>query len=81
MTPIPSPTLQQALAMAANALQNLAQMEVIGNVQSSGATTLATNKIIVGDYNTRITNLQSAFTSIMEDGIQVTLIASGTNQP
>ncbi len=64
-----------------NALQNLAQMEVIGNVQTSGATTLASNKIIVGDYATRIANVQSAFTSIMEDGIQVTLISSGTNQP
>jgi hypothetical protein len=64
-----------------NALQNLASLEIIGSVQSSGATTLASNKIIVGDFNTRISNLQSAFTSIMQDGVQVTLISSGTGQP
>jgi Flp pilus assembly protein TadG len=64
-----------------NALQNLATLEVIGSVQSAGATTLASNKIIVGDFNTRITNLQAAFTSIMEDGMQVTLISSGAGKP
>lgn len=64
-----------------NALQNLASLEVIGKVQSSGATTLSSNKIIIGDFNTRITNLQAAFTSIMQDGVQVTLISSGTGQP
>jgi len=64
-----------------NALANLAALEVIGNVQSSGATTLASNKIIVGDFNTRIANLQSAFQSIMQDGIQVTLISSGSGLP
>ncbi|MGL4550138.1 MAG: pilus assembly protein TadG-related protein [Gemmataceae bacterium] len=64
-----------------NALSNLAALEVIGKVQASGATTLAANKIIVGDYNTRIANLQNAFNSIMQDGVQVTLISSGTGQP
>ena len=64
-----------------NALQNLAALEVIGNVQSAGATTLAPNKIIVGDFNTRITNMQSAFSSIMQDGVQVTLLSSGAGKP
>jgi hypothetical protein len=64
-----------------NALQNLAALEVIGNVQSSGATTLASNKIIVGDYNTRITNLQAALKAILQDGVQVTLLSSGAGKP
>ena len=64
-----------------NALQNLAALEVIGSVQSAGATTLAPNKIIVGDFNTRITRLQSAFSSIMQDGVQVTLLSSGPGKP
>jgi len=64
-----------------NALQILADMEVIGKVQSSGATTLASSKIIVGDFNTRINNMQTAFSSIMQDGVQVTLISSGPNLP
>src|SRR5207302_4603417 len=33
-----------------NALQNLATLEVIGGVQSSGATTLASNKIVTGNF-------------------------------
>jgi hypothetical protein len=65
----------------ANALQNLAQMEVIGNVQKTGATTLASNKIIVGPFQTRIDNLQSAFASIMQDGVAVTLLSGGAGQP
>jgi hypothetical protein len=64
-----------------DALSNLAQLEVIGKVQSAGATTLASNKIIVGDFNTRISNLQSAFSSIMQDGVQVTLLSSGAGKP
>ena len=64
-----------------NALSNLAAMEVIGSVQPSGATTLASSKIIYGSFNTRISNLQTAFTTIVEDGIQLTLVSSGTNLP
>jgi Flp pilus assembly protein TadG len=58
------------------ALQNLATFEVIGNVQKSGATTLAANKIITGPFQTRIQNMQAAFQGIMQDGIQVTLIST-----
>jgi hypothetical protein len=64
-----------------NALQILADFEVIGGIQSAGATTLSSNKIIVGDFNTRIKNLQSAFSSIMQDGVAVTLLASGPGLP
>lgn len=63
------------------ALANLAQLEVIGSVQPNGATTLPANKIIIGDYNTRITSLQSALSRIMQDGVQVTLISSGSGKP
>jgi Flp pilus assembly protein TadG len=64
-----------------NALQNLANLEVIGNVQTGSPTTLASNKIITGNFNTRISLLQSAFSTIMQDGVQVTLLASGPGQP
>ena len=55
-----------ASANKTNALQSLADLEVIGKVQSSGAATLSSNKIIVGDFNTRITNLQTALNTIMQ---------------
>jgi Flp pilus assembly protein TadG len=64
-----------------NALQNLATLEVIGSVQTAGATTLAPNKIITGPFQTRIDNLQAAFTGIMQDGVQVTLIPSRAGAP
>jgi Flp pilus assembly protein TadG len=64
-----------------NALQNLASLEVIGGIQSSGATTLASNKIVTGTYATRIANLQAALSAIMQDGVQVSLIASGSGKP
>jgi Flp pilus assembly protein TadG len=64
-----------------NALQNLATLEVIGGVQQSGATTLAPNKIVTGNFSTRIADLQAAFAGIMQDGIQVTLVSSGSGQP
>jgi hypothetical protein len=64
-----------------NALQNLANLEVIGNVQTGSPTTIASNKIIVGNFNTRISLMQSAFNTIMQDGMQVTLISSGSGLP
>jgi hypothetical protein len=70
-----------ASASKTNALSNLAALEVIGKVQSSGATTLAANKIITGNYNSRITKLQAAFALIMQDGVQVSLLSSGTGEP
>jgi Flp pilus assembly protein TadG len=63
-----------------NALSNLAALEVIGKVQPPGATTLASDKIIVGDFNTRITRLQAALNSILQDGVQVSLISSAPNR-
>jgi hypothetical protein len=64
-----------------NALQNLAQLEVIGSVQPAGATTLSPDKIVTGSFNTRITDLQNAFRNIMRDGVSVTLISSGPGKP
>lgn len=64
-----------------NALQNLANLEVIGKVQKSGATTLSSKKIVVGNFANRIANLQTAFSGIMQDGVQVTLISSGSGLP
>jgi hypothetical protein len=51
----------------------------LNNVQINGKTTTAggsleSYKIIVGDYNTRIANLRTAFERIMQGGVQVTLI-------
>jgi hypothetical protein len=37
---------------------------------------LASNKIVTGNFQTRIQNMQAAFQGIMQDGIQVTLIST-----
>jgi hypothetical protein len=58
---------QAALAFVLNVQKN-------GNTSSSSDTSIESYKIITGDYNTRITNLQQAFQRIMQSGIQVSLI-------
>lgn len=65
---------------APTALQLLHNFESLGSVQptSGGATptSIDSNKIIYGNYTTRITKLQAAFQTIMQDAVQVTLISS-----
>jgi hypothetical protein len=61
-----------------NALSLLQNLQYIGGKaggeQPSPATPLAPYKLIVGTSDQRISALQQAFTTIMQDGVQVTLI-------
>jgi Flp pilus assembly protein TadG len=61
-----------------NALNLLQNFQYIGGQaggeQPSPSTPLASYKIIVGPYSQRIQNLQQAFRTIMQDGVQVSLI-------
>jgi hypothetical protein len=61
-------------AMKTTALQFLTNMQIRGKTSPAGATSIEPYKIIVGDYNTRIENLRTAFERIMQSGVQVTLI-------
>jgi hypothetical protein len=56
---------------ALNFLQNL---QYIGGTQPSPSTPLPSYKIITGTSQTRINNLQTAYSNIMQDGYSVTLI-------
>jgi Flp pilus assembly protein TadG len=61
-----------------NALSLLQNLQYIGGQaggeQATTSTPLASYKIITGTYSQRIANLQQAFSAIMQDGVQVTLI-------
>jgi hypothetical protein len=58
-----------------SALQLLANMQTIGNTQPSTLSgDLPTYKKITGDSTTRINNLQTAFSTILQDGLQMSLI-------
>lgn len=57
-----------------DALSFLLEVQKLGNTSKPSATSIEPYKIIVGDYNTRIENLRTAFERIMQSGIQVTLI-------
>lgn len=60
--------------MKATALQFLTDVQIRGKTAPAGASSIENYKIIVGDYNTRINNLRTAFERIMQSGVQVTLI-------
>jgi len=57
-----------------DALDFLTSLEINGKTLPSGSTSIESYKIIIGDYNTRIANLRTAFERIMQGGVQVTLI-------
>ncbi len=61
-------------AFTTQALTLLQTIQYKGQTQSSPSTALPSYKIIVGNAQTRIDNLQQAFNAIMQDGIQVSLI-------
>ena len=58
----------------ANALSFLQTVQYIGHTQPSDTTPLASYKRIYGTWQNRIDNMRQAFTTIMQDGVQVTLI-------
>lgn len=55
---------------ASNFLQ---QVQTYGKTQSSSSTALPSYKIITGDSTTRINKIKTAFTIMMQDGVQVSL--------
>lgn len=58
-----------------NALQLLCNMQTVGNTQPSGmTTTIPSYKQITGTSSQRITLLQQAFSTILQDGLQLALI-------
>jgi hypothetical protein len=56
------------------ALQFLATVAYNGNTGTSSATSPPSGQIITGDYQTRITLLQSCFQEIFQSGVTVALI-------
>ncbi len=60
------------------ALDRLQMLQYIGGKaggeQPDADTPLASYKRIVGPFNTRINNMQKAFSAIMQDGVQVSLV-------
>jgi hypothetical protein len=58
-----------------NALSLLSTLQTIGNTQPAGLTgTLPSYKIITGTSSQRISSLQQAFSTILQDGLQLSLI-------
>jgi hypothetical protein len=55
---------------AAAAIETLNQMQLIGNVNDG----MPSYKIVYGDEDVVVEKLQQAFTKIMRDGVQVSLI-------
>jgi Flp pilus assembly protein TadG len=58
----------------ANALGFLQAIQTIGKTQASASTPLQSYKRIYGTWQNRIDNMRTAFTTIMQDGVQITLI-------
>ena len=63
------------------ALDFLLAVQQDGKTSSSSDTSIESYKIITGDYNTRIDKIRQALERIMQSGIQVSLIPSGTSLP
>ena len=60
--------------ITASGLSTLHQMQVAGNVNDGPANTLPSYKIINGNASTYASSLQQAFATILQDGVQVSLI-------
>ena len=59
---------------AAAALTLLQNIQYIGGTQASASTALPSYKVIIGTPQQRMDNLRQAFSTIMQDGVQVSLI-------
>jgi hypothetical protein len=58
----------------AGALSTLQSMQFYAGTQSSAATPLAPNQIITGTDTQMLANMTSAYTSILQNGVQIALI-------
>jgi hypothetical protein len=56
-----------------DALGFLQTVQTFGNVQASPTTALASYKMIIGTSDQRVNAIKTAFTNIMQDGVQITL--------
>ena len=56
------------------AMDFLVKCQIKGNTSPSGATTLNSEKMIIGTYNQRIEKIRSAFEKVLQSGIQITLL-------
>jgi hypothetical protein len=54
-------------------LSYLQQIQTYGGTQKTNTDPLPSWKVIIGDSSTRINSIRSAFTAIMQDGVQVSL--------
>jgi hypothetical protein len=68
------PNLAPNATIRTTALQFLANVAATGNTGPAGATTLPSGQIIIGDYNTRISTLQTCLQNIFQSGVTVALI-------
>ena len=59
---------------AANALSTLQNMQFYAGTQSSASTALPSNQIITGTDSQMLTNMTSAYTAILQNGVQIALI-------
>ncbi len=59
---------------AAGALSTLQTMQYYAGTQSDKTTALASNQIITGTDSQMLTNMTSAYTSILQNGVQIALI-------
>ena len=58
----------------AAAMDFLVKCQIKGNTSPTGATTLNSEKIVIGNYNERIEKIRSAIERVLQSGIQITLI-------
>lgn len=58
----------------AAAMDFLVKCQIKGMTSPAGSTSLSSEKIIIGDYNTRIEKIRSAFERVLQSGIQITLV-------
>lgn len=68
------PNLAPNASIRTTALQFLANVAAAGNTGPAGATTLPGGQIIIGDYNTRISTLQTCLQNVFQSGVTVALI-------
>lgn len=61
-------------ANAASALQTLQTMQYYAGTQSSSSTPLSSNQVITGTDSQMLTNMINAYTTILQNGVQIALI-------
>jgi hypothetical protein len=68
------PVFNSGAPDAAGALSTLQNMQYYAGTQSSASTALPSNQVITGTDSQMLTNMTSAYTSILQNGVQIALI-------